>query len=393
MSDPMNEKLAEYLESGKKRFAEIEGELKTQGNRLREVEELRERVAGLGWSKDDSKRPFSISAVVRGMAAGGLDAAGAWKGAEREREAGVAARERALSQGTDSAGGYIVPEEAMTEVIDLLRSKLVVAQAGATQLNGLSGAPVTMPKLATAATAQWQNGENTSITASDQVLGQLSMSPRLCSAMTKMSRRLVALSNPSVEAIVRNDLLSQMARLIDLAALRGTGSSGQPTGISQTAGIGTETSVGVPVVDDIYAALYKCELANAPMGRGALICHPRTWDSIRKQRAGGSTTTDGAYLIQPDPTQAARGSILGFPVLTTTQLPINLGAGTNESVAYFSTDWAELILANWGTMTIEATDSGGDAFQYHQVWIKATMETDIGIRHPASFVELSGITA
>jgi len=386
----MSDDIKNMLEEGAKRFAALEGNLETQANRLKDLEQLRERLAG-SWSKDDSKRPFSICAVLRGMAAGGLDAAGAWKGAEREREAGIAARERALSQGTDSAGGYVVPEEYMAELIDLLRSKVVALQAGATQMTGLSGAPVKIPRLDTGATAQWQTGENTSITASDQAFGEVSMSPKMATALTKMSRRLVALSNPSVEAIVRNDLAAQLARLIDLAAFRGSGSSGQPTGIANVSGINTITSVGAISIDDIYDALYKLEEDNVPGNRVALVCHPRTWNQLRKLRAGGSTTTDGAYLIQPDPTVAARGTILGYPVLTSTQIPITLGGGT-DTVAYFG-DFSELLIGQWGTMTLEATDSGGDAFQYHQMWVKAVMEVDIAVRHAASFVELSGITA
>ena len=386
----MSDDIKHLLEDGAKRFAALEGNLETANNRLKELEQSRERLAG-SWSKDDSKRPFSISAVIRGMSMGGLDAAGAWKGAEREREAGIAARERALSVGTDSAGGYVVPEEYMAELIELLRSKVVATQAGATQLTGLSGSPVKMPKLTGAVTAQWQNGENTSITASDQTFGEVSMTPKMATALTKMSRRLVALSNPSVEAIVRADLVASIARLVDLAAFRGSGSSGQPTGIAQTASINTITSVGAIAIEDIYDALYKLEEDNSPMNRVALVCHPRTWNQLRKLRAGGSTTGDGAFLIQPDPTVAARGTILGYPVYTSTQIPITLGGGT-DTVAYFA-DFSELLIGQWGTMVIEATESGGDAFQYHQLWVKAVMELDVAVRHPESFVELSGITA
>lgn len=378
------------LEEGAKRFAALEGNLETANNRLKELEQSRERLAG-SWGKDDSKRPFSFSAVLRGMAAGGLDAAGAWDGAEREREAGIAARKRALSVGTDSAGGYIVPEEYMAEIIELLRAKVVAIQAGATQLTGLSGSPVKLPRLDTAVTAQWTNGENASITASDQAFGEVSMSPKMATALTKMSRRLVSLSNPSVEAVVRADLVATIARLIDLAAFRGTGSLGQPTGIANTASIGTITSVGAIAIEDIYDALYELEKANSPMNRVALVCHPRTWNQLRKLRAGGSTTGDGAFLVQPDPTSAARGSLLGYPVFTSTQIPITLGGGT-DTVAYFG-DFSELLLGQWGTMTLEATDSGGDAFQYHQMWVKAVMECDVAVRHAKSFVELSGITA
>lgn len=392
-TEEFNTRVLDYLEHGSKRFDSIEGLLKTHGNRIAAIEAMRERITPVGgFGKDDSKRPFSFAAVIRGMAAGGLDNPEAWKGAEREREAGLAARARALSTGVDASGGYLVGEEHLSDFIPLLVAKTVVMESGATSLTGLTGSPVTLTKQTGGATAQWQ-GEAGNITDSDQALGEVNLTPHMATAMTQMSRRLVAMSNPSAEAMVRNDLLGAMSRLIDLAALRGSGVANQPLGVANTPGIGTITAVGSPTIEDFQDALYKLELANAPMESLGIVCHPRTFHTLRKLRGdGGGGAGTGPFLLQPDPTKPTAFTLGGFPIRTTTALPINLGGGGTESVAYFAA-WSELLVAMWGGLLIEATKEGGNAFATHSLYVKTVAEVDVATRHPEAFVELSGITA
>lgn len=363
-------RLAELLEKGTSRIEAMD-------NRLRRLEESRQRLVGIGGGGDQEKRPFSFTGVIRGMANGGLHREEAWKGFEREREIGL----RALSQGTDSAGGYTVPPEYVAELIPELVSKTVVLESGATQMTGLDGTPVEVPKLATGATASW-NAENTTITDDDQVFDTVTLSPHMANAMTKMSRRVVAMSNPSIEAIVRNDLTGAVARLLDLAALRGTGAGNQPTGISNLV---TPTSLAAaPDIDDLYDAVYALEAADAPMDGLGWVMNPREFNTLRKLRDNSGGAGTGQYLIQPDPTGQAKGILLGYPVRTTTQIPINLGVGTDESEIYLGS-WPELLWALFGGLVIEATTEGGDAFADHQVWVKVVTEVDFAVRHTESF--------
>jgi HK97 family phage major capsid protein len=57
--------------------------------------------------------------------------------------------------------------------------------------------------------------------------------------MVKLSNELLNLSLPQAEAVVRQDLTQQLSLAIDLAALRGSGTNGQPTGVANTSGINT----------------------------------------------------------------------------------------------------------------------------------------------------------
>lgn len=340
---------------------------------------------------NETGESWSLHKVIRGMALGGLDAPSAWADAGFEREVGLEARKRALSYGTDSAGGYAVPEQYLAELIDLLRAKTVVMELGATEMSDLKGSPLKIPRLASGAAGAWV-AENGTISAEDQTFEEVSLEPHQAAAMTKMSNRLVMLSSPSAEAIVRNDLMAALARLIDLAALRGTGASNQPTGIANTSGVTALTLSGDLDIDALYDTIYEIELDNADAGSLGWCFHPRTLNQLRKLRAGGSTTTDGPYLLQPDPAKSVSGTLAGFPYRTTTQIPIDLGTAGDETELYFG-NWKDLLVARWGGIEIRASQDAGTAFEANQTWVRAIAEVDIGVRHPESFAVMDSIGA
>lgn len=380
-------RLAELLEKGTGRIEAID-------SRLRRLEASRDRLVGLGAGRqggDQEKRPFSYTGVIRAMANGGLENEKAWKGIERERQIGLAGQARALATDSDPAGGYVVPPQYVAELIPELLSKTVVLESGATQMTGLDSSPVSIPRLEGGATAAWTS-ENGTISDSDQNFGQVTLAPHQATGMTKMSRRVVAMSNPSIEAIVRNDLSGAVSRLLDLAALRGTGAAGAPMGIASTPGIGGTSWGGAPTIEDLYAALYALEAADAPMESLGWVMNPRTMNTLRLLRSdGGGGAGTGPFMLQPDPTKGVAGTLLGYPVRTTTAVPITLGGGGNTSECYFAA-WSELIWALFGGIVIEATKEGGTAFADHQVWVKIVAETDFAVRHAASFYVGTGIT-
>ena len=60
---------------------------------------------------------------------------------------------RDLATTPDSSGGYLVPIQAIPELIEILRAEAVVFQMGATLLDNLAGSPVEIPKQTGGATA------------------------------------------------------------------------------------------------------------------------------------------------------------------------------------------------------------------------------------------------
>ena len=362
-------------------------------HRINEIEkfqkDLEAKIAATripGVADETKKQKFSIFKVIYGVVTGD------WKNAGFEREVMEAAREKAMSTGTGSAGGYIVPAEQITDIIEMLYANSVVIQSGASVMSNLSGSPVEMPKQTGGATAYWV-AENSAITASDLTLGQLTMTPKQVAALVKLSNRLIKLSNPSAEALVRTDIAIALSLAIDLAALRGTGSSNQPTGIANTSGINTVaigTNGGTPTFDHLLDMEGTLEDTNALRGTLGYVMHPKVKRVLKKTKvAQYSGQTDGQYVILPMSDQNLR-DIIGYNFQTTTQIPTNLtkGSGTNLSEIYFG-NWRELLIGNWGGLEIAtsnvAGDSSGGAFSSNQTWIRAIQEVDIAVRHAASF--------
>jgi len=302
-------------------------------------------------------------------------------------------RQKAMDTGTGSAGGFIVPNQFITDIIELLRAESVVIKAGATQMNDLIGSPVEIPRQTGASTAVWI-GEGQKITASDLTLGQLNMTPNQLSVLVKLSNRLIMLSNPGAEALVRSDIAIQMALETDRAALRGSGAGNEPAGLINIAGIG-DLDLGangkIPDFTDMDKLSGVVEDANALRGNLAFIWNPKAKRIIRQERiAQFSAQVNGSYVMLPM-TDQMMADTLGWQFFSTTQIPTNLTKGSSAAnlTEIFFGNWRELLIGTWGGLQIASSNVAGDdtggAFSSNQTWIRAIQETDIQVRHAASF--------
>src|SRR5271165_4403304 len=159
--------------------------------------------------------------------------------------------QRDLSTLTQGAGAFTVESSVLgTELVALLRHRMYAMAAGARYLGGLQG-NILIPRHVGPGTAYWL-AENQSVTESDQVFGQFSLTPHTLMAQTKYSKQLLAQTSIDVEGLVRSDLNYIIAIALDAAAMVGTGLTGQPTGIynvgALSAGAGTSSPATVSAV-------------------------------------------------------------------------------------------------------------------------------------------------
>jgi len=219
----------------------------------------------------------------------------------------------------------------------------------------------------------------------------LQLTPKSVGALVKLSNRLLRLSNPSAEAMVRADVARVISLAIDLAALRGSGASGQPTGIANTAGINTKPfGTNTPNFDFFFDMEYELAVDNALRGKLGFVFHPCVKRSLSKLKvAQFSGDTGGEYIIRPMDANALTNYI-GYPFAMTTQIPINLGTGNNETEIYFG-NWQELVVGQWAGIEILPSKEAGDAFAKNQTWIRIITDVDIGLRHAESFCLGTGV--
>lgn len=283
-------------------------------------------------------------------------------------------QKRDLTVGTATAGGNLVATDLQpSSFIDLLRARARVAQLGATMLPGLVG-NVTIPKLTGAATAYWLANEATAITESQQTIGQLALSPKSLGAYTELSRQLMLQSTPAAEALVMNDLAKVLALAIDLAALEGSGNSGQPTGIASTNGIGSVTGTDLAYADIIE---FQTDVAasNALAENSAYLTTPAVAGLLMQRQRFTSTDTPlwtGSVLD---------GQLAGHRATTTTQI-------TAASMTFG--DFSQVVIGEWGMLEIALNPYAN--FTAAITGIRAIQSVDVGIRQAAAFSRATSIT-
>jgi len=297
---------------------------------------------------------------------------------------------KALSEGSDDAGGYLVPTEYSNKLIEMLRAKTAVRAAGATIIP-MSSDTLQIPSQTGGATAYWV-AENAQISASDQTWGQVQLQAKKLAALTKLSAELFEDSDPAVEALVMADLARVLALEEDIKYLRGDASGSTPRGLENISGVNVDTTTlgangAVPSFDNLVNMLYNLDADNVPADGRAWIVHPRTVNTLRKVK-----DSQLKYLWADPAAPGDPPTLWGYPVFTSTAIPINLTQGTSTdcSVIYLG-GWPEFVIGQRKALELRASDAAGNAFEYDQVFIRAIMRVDCNVRHANSFEVLKGI--
>lgn len=152
----------------------------------------------------------------------------------------LSARPQAANVGNFSAGGALVGSDRLDgSFIELVRNRSAFISSGVTVLSGLQG-NVEIPKQ-TGASTYYFVGEDVDVTASDVAFGLVNMTPKTIGVRVPISRRAMIQTSPDIEALVRRDMLEQVALGVDFTIGYGTGGSSQPLGLVNTTGIGSVT--------------------------------------------------------------------------------------------------------------------------------------------------------
>ena len=121
---------------------------------------------------------------------------------------------------TFGAGSNIVPEDYRGDrFIDALISTSILGQVGATVLNGLQG-NVAIPKISTSTAAAFI-AEGGSAGNNEPDFAQVTMTPKLLANKVAVTRELMIQSDPSVEQLIRNNMVRIFSAKIDNVALKG----------------------------------------------------------------------------------------------------------------------------------------------------------------------------
>jgi HK97 family phage major capsid protein len=284
-----------------------------------------------------------------------------------------------LTQGTGSVAAILG-----TDFIQLLRNRLLTRKFGAKVLTGLYGGTFSLPKQTASATSAWV-AEGSAPSGSNQTIGQVTFTPKTLAVWTDISRKFIKQTSLDAEAFVREDLALVMALEMDRAALNGSGSGQEPTGILQDSGVSTTavgTNGGVPTWAMLVAMETAVANANADYGSLGYIGSPNVRGRLKTTVK--DTSTNGIYLWMED-------EVNGYPAGATAQIPSTFtkGSGTGLSGLVFG-NWESLVTGMWGGLDVLVDPYTGS--NTGTVRINMMQDCDIVMRYKAAFNKMVDIT-
>jgi HK97 family phage major capsid protein len=286
---------------------------------------------------------------------------------------------RALVEGTDSEGGYLVPEELRTEVYRLLPdftvmrnvARVLPMSTDTLKLNTLTARPV----------AYWTS-EYASKSTTSADFGQVSLSPNDLVCLIPISEQLLADANINLVQFIVELFTEAIGLGEDAAFFTGSG-TGQPRGISQET-ISTVTAGGnltfthiLQLIDSVSA-----RVANSP--RAAFIGNRNVKSLLRQIK-----DSNGNYIWRDGGTAPGGGT-------ESRRLPVTLYGyqfyeqnDIAQGTLYFG-DWSYYVIGDRQTISVRTTTEGGDAWRRNAMEIKAVERVDGRALLVGAFAKITG---
>lgn len=369
---------------------------------------------------------LAMARGLRAIAAAKMSGGGAERAIEVLRswgdndlaDAWQVSRQKAMSSGDPTAGGFLVPTQFSTDVIELLRPSAVVRSLDPTIMPMPMGS-VKVPKITAGAAANYV-GENANITATQEQTGQLTLAFKKLTALVPISNDLVRYSSPSADGIVRDDMVRALATREDKAFLRDNGTSGTPKGIKNWVNALNKFNANATVslanvTVDLGKAIQRLMAADVPLivqqfpaggpnqvqpitSRPGWIFSPRTYMYLTTVQNG-----QGFYAFRPE---MMTGTLWGFPFRITSQVLETMSAGGVEngtgtqSEVYFGA-FAHAIIGEALALMVDASteaayaDASGTvqaAFSQDQTVVRVIAEHDFALRYDKAFALIQNVT-
>lgn len=230
----------------------------------------------------------------------------------------------ALQVGTDTEGGYLVPDEFEHTLIQALEEENIFR--GLANTIQTSSGDRKIPIVATKGTASWVDEEG-AIPESDDSFSQVSIGAYKLATMIKVSEELLNDSVFNLESYIATEFGRRIGNKEEEAFFTGNG-TGKPTGILDSTGGGQlgkttsgATSISFDEIMDLFYSLKSPYRKNA-----AFLMNDSTVKAIRKLKDG-----NGQYIWQPSMTAGTPDTILNRPVLTSAYMP-EIAAGSKTVV-------------------------------------------------------------
>lgn len=238
----------------------------------------------------------------------------------------------ALEEGTDSEGGYLVPDEYERTLVEALEEENVFRQMA--KVIRTSSGDRKIPVVATKGTASWIDEEG-AYTESDDSFGQVSIGAYKVGTMIKVSEELLNDSVFDLESYIAKEFARRIGAKEEEAFFTGDG-SGKPLGVLAATG-GAETGVTAAsstavTADELMDLFYSLK---SPYRKKAVwVLNDSTIKAVRKLK-----DSTGQYLWQPSLVAGTPDTLLGRPVKTSAYMPVIAAGAKTIAFGDFSYYW------------------------------------------------------
>ena len=236
-----------------------------------------------------------------------------------------------LQVGTDTEGGYLVPDEFERKLIDALQEESIFRQM-ATIIRTSNG-DRKIPIVTSKGEAVWMDEEE-QYTLSDDAFGQASLSAYKLGTAIKISEELLNDSVFDLPSYIAKEFARRIGAKEEEAFFIGDG-KGKPTGIFNATGGAEEGTVAASAsitFDDVMELFYS--LRSPYRKKAVWVLNDSTVKALRKLK-----DSTGNYIWQPSVSAGVPDTILNRPYKTSSYVP-ELKAG-NKCMAFgdFSYYW------------------------------------------------------
>ena len=287
---------------------------------------------------------------------------------------------KALSEGVDSAGGYLVPEEFKAQVLDIAKDVGYVRKYGT--VIPMKRDILNIPKISGKPSVNWIS-EGGQIATGEPTIGQVQLTTKKAGLIVPVTTELFEDADVDIINLLSRIFAEALAEAEDTQGFTGDGTVF--TGVLNASGVNVvtmptgKTSFNDVTADDLINLISAVPTRIA--GKSYFVMHRSVLAKIKTLKDG-----NGSYLFNP-----TDKTIWGYPVITTDVMPSITDSAADRAFIVFG-DLSYIYLGDRKVMSVsladQATVGSDNLFEKDMIALRVTERVAIAVAMPEAFAVL-----
>lgn len=293
-------------------------------------------------------------------------------------------------------GGILIQGEVLDLFFQPLRARTAVLSLNPVEVP-LTRDSVTLTGWETDPSITWVGEPNTQEIVSEPTSGARQLTAKKAMVIVPITQDyLDAAPTTSILRSIEDGVRSAFAIGFDQKLIRGVGTQFSPKGLRHWAGDTTPANATLSltnVLTDFAGVLSQLAGDNVRMERMGVIWAPRTEIALKMKVLEG--TTNRPFFMD----EMKGGTFLGMPFRSTTNVPVNLGGGGDESEVIVA-DFAQVVVGQGQQLELTYHAEGAytvngvlvSALERDEQLLKGRAKIDLVVPHTEAVHALTGVT-